>query len=157
VRALLRDSPDPTVTTIYFEDTIDVLGAALALIALILHRVLGWEWPDAIASLIIGGLLAFMAMRLAGRNRALLTNEAVAPVIAERLRARLLAQDGIVEIVRMESVYLGPREALVAADVIVDCGDVPATLERVREEVKRQTPFITRLYLTPVRNVRGES
>jgi cation diffusion facilitator family transporter len=154
VKVLLRESPDPTVTTIYFEDTIDVLGAALALAALVAHRVLGWEWPDAVASLIIGGLLAFMAARLAGRNRALLSNEAVAPAIAQRLRERLLAQDGIADVVRMESVYLGPRQALVAADVIVDCGDVPATLERVRAQVKRETPFITRLYLTPVRNLR---
>ena len=152
VKTLLRESPDPTVTTIYFEDTIDVLGAALALIALILHRVYGWEWPDAVASLIIGGLLAFMATRLAGRNRALLSNEAVAAPIAERLRQRM-DQPGIAEVVRMESVYLGPREAMVAADVVVDCSDVPATLERVRAQVKQDSPFVARLYLTPVRNL----
>src|ERR1051325_8314238 len=34
LRELLRESADPTVVTIYFEDTIDVLGALLALIAL---------------------------------------------------------------------------------------------------------------------------
>ena len=38
VRELLRESADPTVVTVYFEDTIDVLGALLALIALVLHR-----------------------------------------------------------------------------------------------------------------------
>ena len=41
----LRESPDPTVTTVYLEDTIDVLGAALALIALVLHRVTGSRSP----------------------------------------------------------------------------------------------------------------
>jgi cation diffusion facilitator family transporter len=154
VRALLRESPDPTVTTIYFEDTIDVLGAALALIALVLHRATGWEWPDAIASLAIGGLLAFVAVRMSGRNRALLSNQAVAPRLADRLRARLLQEPGIAGVVRMESVYLGPREALVAADVVVDCTDVEATLERARDDVRRDVPFVTRLYLTPVRNLR---
>jgi cation diffusion facilitator family transporter len=33
VRQLLRESPDPTVVTVYLEDSIDVLGAALALVA----------------------------------------------------------------------------------------------------------------------------
>jgi hypothetical protein len=33
---------------------------------------------------------------------------------------------------------------------------VPATLERVRAAVKDDTPFIRRLYLTPVRNLRDE-
>jgi cation diffusion facilitator family transporter len=157
VRVLLRDSPDPTVTTIYFEDTIDVLGAALALVALVLHRVYGWEWPDAVASLIIGFLLAWVAWRMASRNRALLSNQAVAPQLAERLRERLLQEAGIAEVVRMESVYLGPTEAMVAADVVVDCSDVPATLERVRAAVKGDTPFVRRLYLTPVRNLRDEA
>ena len=57
----------------------------------------------------------------------------------------------------MESVYLGPTEAMVAADVVVDCSDVPATLERVRAAVKADTPFVRRLYLTPVRNLRDEA
>ena len=41
VRDLLRESPDPTVVTVYLEDTVDVIGALLALIALVVHRVTG--------------------------------------------------------------------------------------------------------------------
>jgi cation diffusion facilitator family transporter len=153
MRTLIRESPDPTVTTIYFEDTIDVLGAALALIALILHRAFGWEWPDAVASLLIGSMLAFIAWKLSGRNLALISNEAVAPRLADRLRDELTGQTGIAEVRRMESIYLGPREALVAADVVVDCGDIPETLARVRHDIKQKMPAVTRLYLTPVRNL----
>jgi cation diffusion facilitator family transporter len=153
-KQLLRESPDPTVTTVYLEDTIDVLGAALALAALILHKTTGAEWPDAVASLAIGGLLSLVAVRLSSRNRALLANQAISPRIADRLRTRLLEEPGIASVQRMESVYLGPREAMVAADVVVDCDDIPATLERVRKHVKDDVPFIARLYLTPVRNLR---
>lgn len=154
VRQLLRESPDPTVTTVYLEDTIDVVGALLALVALVAHRLTGWEWPDAVASLAIGGLLALVAARLAARNRALLSNQAVSPRLGDRVRERLLETPGIAAITRMEGVYLGPREALIAADVIVDCGDIPSTLTRAREQVRADEPFITRLYLTPVRNLR---
>src|SRR3954465_3588558 len=41
VAKLLRESPDPTVVTVYLEDSAKVLGAALALLALVLHRVTG--------------------------------------------------------------------------------------------------------------------
>ena len=51
MRELLRESADPTVVTVYFEDTIDVLGALLALMALVLHRVTGSGLPDALASI----------------------------------------------------------------------------------------------------------
>jgi cation diffusion facilitator family transporter len=153
-KQLLRESPDPTVTTVYLEDTVDVLGAALALAALILHKVTGAEWPDAVASLAIGGLLSLVAFRLSSRNRALLANQAISPRIADFLRERLTREPGIAAVRRMESVYLGPREAMVAAEVVVDCDDIPATLERVRKHVREEVPFIRRLYLTPVRNLR---
>ena len=45
LRQLLRESADPTVVTVYFEDTIDVLGALLALAALVLHRLTGSSCP----------------------------------------------------------------------------------------------------------------
>src|SRR3954471_17171466 len=61
VRELLRESADPTVVTVYFEDTIDVLGALLALIALVLHRWTGSALPDALASIAIGALLCYLA------------------------------------------------------------------------------------------------
>ena len=89
LRDLLRESPDPTVVTIYFEDTIDVLGAVLALIALVLHRVTGSGIADALASIAIGALLCFIASRLTRRNRQLLTNQSVPDRYVEALRARL--------------------------------------------------------------------
>ena len=48
VRTLLRESPDPTVTTVYLEDTADVIGALLALAALVLHELTGSAVPDAL-------------------------------------------------------------------------------------------------------------
>jgi len=77
------------VVTIYLEDTIDVLGAVLALIALVAHRLTGSAIYDAAASIAIGGLLCFIATRLTRRNRQLLTNQAVPGRYVEALRGRL--------------------------------------------------------------------
>jgi cation diffusion facilitator family transporter len=154
VRELLRESPDPTVVTVYLEDTIDVLGAALALIALVVHRVTGSGIADALASIAIGGLLCFIASRLTRRNRQLLTNQAVPDRYVEALRARLEGELEIAAVVSMEAVYLGPGEVLVAADVAMADGlsgtDVAVALARTRAEVGRELPVIARLYLTPV-------
>src|SRR4029077_17845245 len=91
--ALLRETRDPTVLTIYLEDTADVFGAALALIALVLHKVTGSAVPDATASIVIGALLCFIASRLTSRNRRLLSNQSVPERYIERLRARLEGED----------------------------------------------------------------
>jgi cation diffusion facilitator family transporter len=154
VRQLLAESSDPTVTTVYLEDTVDVIGAALALAALVLHKVTGLAIFDPLATVIIGLLLTFVAYRLSGRNRALLTNQAVPQRHVEALRQRLLDQPGITGVDRMEAVHLGPGSVLAAAEVEVrNCftaADVAATLQTVRTRMKSEVPEITRLYLTPV-------
>ncbi len=156
VRELLRESPDPTVVTIYLEDTIDVLGAVLALIALVLHRVTGSGIADALASIAIGGLLCFIASRLTRRNRQLLTNQSVPDRYVEALRVRLESQAEIHAVRRLEAVYLGPGEVLVAADIAMGDGlsgrEVAAAVERTRVDIARELPVIARLYLTPVQD-----
>jgi Co/Zn/Cd efflux system component len=154
VRELLRESPDPTVTTVYLEDTVDVLGALLALSALILHRVTGSAVPDAIATLLIGSLLVYIALRLTGRNRQLLANQAVPERYVERMRTLLVGRPGIAEVVSMEAVYLGPGQVLVAADVRMEQGldgaAVAESLVATRNAVCTEVPVVARLYLTPV-------
>jgi cation diffusion facilitator family transporter len=154
VRELLRETPDPTVVTVYFEDTIDVLGALLALAALVLHRVTGSAVPDAIATIVIGLLLCYLASRLTSRNRQLLTNQAVPERYVERLRGRLEQEDEIGTVTQIEAVYLGPREVLVAAEVRMADGmtgeDVALALARLRAAMCTEVPVIARLYLTPV-------
>jgi cation diffusion facilitator family transporter len=154
VRQLLRESPDPTVVTVYLEDSIDVLGAALALVALVLHRVTGSAVPDAIATLLIGLMLGFVALRLTGRNRRLLTNQAVPERYVDDLRRRLTDMPGIAGVPRMLAIYLGPGEVLVTAEVTVEDGQdgagVVAALDDARHAIGRDVPAVAQLFLTPV-------
>jgi cation diffusion facilitator family transporter len=154
VRELLRETPDPTVVTVYFEDTIDVLGAALALLALVLHRWTGSGIPDALVTIVIGLLLCYLALRLTTRNRQLLTNQSVPDRYVESLRARLEREEAIRAVTQMEAVYLGPAEVLVAAEVRMADGltgdEVATALARTRADMCSELPVIARLYLTPV-------
>jgi len=159
VRTVLRESADPALTTVYLEDSVDVLGAALALTALVLHEVTGAEWPDAVATILIGCLLAFIAMRLSRRNRQLITNQAVPARYVERLRRRLEEQAGIVAVSRLDAVYLGATQVLVAADVLMEpelgVEDAARALSTARTRMQREVPVIARLYLTPVPHEHG--
>ena len=154
LRELLRESPDPTVVTVYLEDSIDVLGAALALIALVLHRTTGSAFPDAIATIVIGLMLGYVAVRLTRRNRQLLSNQAIPDRYVRQLRDRLSATPGVDDVAQLDAVYLGPGEVLVAADVRMDpklsADRVAATLAQIRSDAAGDLPVIARLYLTPV-------
>jgi cation diffusion facilitator family transporter len=154
LRTLLRESPDPALTTVYLEDSTDVIGALLALGALTIHKTTGAAWPDGVATILIGCLLALVAVRLARRNRQLITNQAVPPRYVERLRRRLEAQAGIEAVSRLDAVYLGAREVLVAADVLIepdlDGEAVARSLADARAQVLQEAPVVARIYLTPV-------
>jgi cation diffusion facilitator family transporter len=158
VRELLRESPDPTVVTVYMEDSIDVIGAALALVALVLHRVTNSAVPDALVTIVIGLLLGYVALKLTSRNRALLANQGVPERYVNQLRERLMSADGVAAVSRLEAVYLGPGEVLVAADVQMDPAltgpDLAAALARIRADAFNDVPAIARLYLTPVPTAR---
>jgi cation diffusion facilitator family transporter len=154
VRELLRESADPTIITVYLEDTIDVAGAVLALVALVLHHVTGSAIPDAIATLMIGLLLAYVALKLTGRNRRLLSNQGLPQRYVDQLRERLGEATGIHAVASLQAVYLGPGEVLVTADVSMEpCQDgaaLVAAIERARAEILRDVPAIARVALTPV-------
>jgi cation diffusion facilitator family transporter len=154
VKTLLRETPDPAVTTVYFEDSADVLGALLALAALVLHKLTGSAVPDAVATLAIGCLLVYLALRLIRRNRQLLTNQAVPERYIERIRGQITAQPGVEEARAIEAVYLGPGQVLVAADVRMDPGldarGVANALVAARARIRDDVPVVARLYLTPV-------
>lgn len=154
VRELLRETPDPTVVTIYLEDSIDVLGAALALVALVLHRVTGSALPDALATIVIGLMLGYVALKLTRRNRQLLSNQGIPERYVNQLRQHIGSAQGVRGVRYIEAVYLGPGEVLVAADVQMDpalSGPALAeALDRIRADTRRDIPAIARLYLTPV-------
>ncbi|MEA2229658.1 MAG: hypothetical protein QOF04_3288 [Solirubrobacteraceae bacterium] len=153
VRRLIAESADPTVVTVYLEDTVDVLGAFMALVALVLHRVTGSGVPDAVVTILIGLLLAYVALRLTRRNRGLLTNQAVPEGYVAWLRERLSEEPGIAAVPRLDAVYLGASDVLVVADVHVDAGlraaEVADALVHAQERIRADVPAISRLALTP--------
>jgi cation diffusion facilitator family transporter len=154
VRELIRESPDPTIITVYVEDTIDILGAALALVALVLHEVTGSALPDAIATIVIGLLLGYVAIKLSGRNRRLLTNEGIPQRYVAQLEERLARARGVRAVATLDAVYLGPGEVLVTADVVMEpcqsAAALVAAIEGARSELLREVPAVARLALTPV-------
>jgi cation diffusion facilitator family transporter len=90
-RQHLRSTTDTAVTAVYYEDSAALLGNAIALAGLGARQLTGSAAPDAAAGIVIGVLLAAIGLRLAGRNRALLTNRSESPAVLDRIRGLLAA------------------------------------------------------------------
>jgi cation diffusion facilitator family transporter len=119
---------DPTLRAVIAEDAAALVGVVIAAAALAAHQVTGSSTPDAIGSILIGVLLAVVAIILINRNRRFLVGqEADARVRAAVLQALL----GLPEVERVTYLHLeivGPRTITVIGDVDLLGDDVESHL-----------------------------
>ncbi|MCA9001441.1 MAG: cation diffusion facilitator family transporter, partial [Planctomycetes bacterium] len=69
--AYLRKSSDPTLAAVLLEDGVACLGVVVAFVGIGAARLTGSGLPDAIATLVIGLLMGFIAVWLGFKNRSL--------------------------------------------------------------------------------------
>jgi cation diffusion facilitator family transporter len=152
-RQHLRSTTDTAVTAVFYEDTAALLGNAIALAGLGLHQLLGSPVPDAVAGIVIGVLLAAIGLRLAARNRVLLTNRSESPVVLDRIRDLLVADPEVAAVGQVTSVYVGPHQLLVTAEIqpldTLSGLRLRQLLAELRGRVTEAIPRATLVFLTP--------
>ncbi|MBW8847485.1 MAG: cation diffusion facilitator family transporter [Burkholderiales bacterium] len=147
----LRMSKDPTTYTVVAEDGAALVGLVIAAIGIALAHVLGRPEIDGIASLLIGLLLAGVAVLLVREARGLLVGEGVQPATAAEIHAIARQHAEVLATGPVRSMYLGPAEALMTLDLQFR-PDVPArraaeVCEAVRDAVRARYPMLTEVHL----------
>ncbi|QZY00663.1 cation diffusion facilitator family transporter [Halobaculum rubrum] len=125
LREAFSKTSDVTTLTAFTEDAIALAGAVIALVGISLARFLEMPVFDAIASVLIGALLMFFAVALAWENKRLILGESLPADVEAELREAISEHDGVVHIDGFRTVFVGPGEVLVTADVSFD-GDAAA-------------------------------
>ena len=152
-RQHLGSTTDTAVTAVYYEDTAALLGNAIALAGLGLHQLLGSPAPDAAAGIVIGLLLAVIGLRLAARNRALLTNRSESPVVLDGIGDLLAAHPEVAAVGQVTSIYLGPHQFLVTAEIqpldAISGLRLRQLLAELRGRVTAAIPRAVHVFLTP--------
>jgi cation diffusion facilitator family transporter len=154
LRVYVRRTSDPTPTTVFYEDSAAVVGIALAAVGLVAHQLTGSAVPDAAASIAIGVLLVLVAIRLAARERELLTNQAAPPPIADGFRQVISDTPDLQRIARLDVLVVGPRMWLITADVVLAPSLTSAEAYNRLHDIRARLaddPGVMRVYLTPVR------
>lgn len=153
-RQHLRSTTDTAVTAVYYEDSAALLGYAIALAGLGARQLTGSAAPDAAAGIVIGVLLAVIGLRLAERNRALLTNRSESPAALDRIRGLLAADPGVAAVGQVASVYVGPHQLLLTAEIqpldTISGIRLRQLLAELRERITQAIPRATAISLMPV-------
>lgn len=149
-RHLLRSS-DPTVRAVVVEDSAALIGLVIAASGVFLSQRLGSSRPDAIASLLIGLLMAATALGL-GRNLAdFLIGKSLPSDRLEEIRSVVASDPAVEEIVSLQAVYIGPEEVIVAAKIRPAPGlsaeELARAMDRVDHLLREASRFVSDVYL----------
>jgi cation diffusion facilitator family transporter len=154
----LRKTSDPTLRAIAVEDGAALIGVALAGAGLLVPTLGGPAAADAIASLLIGLLLAATAVGLTRPLVDLLIGQSIPPPRLERAYAIVSDAPGIDQVLSIYAVHIGPQEALLAAKVHPSPGQSGDELARLLDELdqrlRRELPEIGEVFIDVTANRR---
>ena len=150
-----QKTSDVTTLTAFTEDTIAMAGAGLALFGVFLSRQTGNPIFDAVASFLIGLMLMGFAIALAWENKRLLLGESLPEADEQPLREIIRSTAGVEHIDDFRTVYFGPEEAVLTADVSftpnLDTVEMDTRITEMEDAIMERQPSITKVYIEPER------
>jgi cation diffusion facilitator family transporter len=147
----IRTSKDPTLFTVLFEDSAALLGLLVALVGVYLGHRLQNPYLDGIASLVIGSILAVVAVLLAYESKGLLVGESADPEAVASIRALTEADPAVERAMPPLTMHLGPHEILLNLDIkfreALSAGEIEAAVDRLEKNIRSRHPDIKHIFI----------
>jgi cation diffusion facilitator family transporter len=122
---------DPTLRAVFAEDSAALAGLVIAAAGLAAHQLTGSVVPDGAGSILVGLLLAVVAVVLVNRNRRFLVGEEADPRVRAAAVQALLAAPEVARVTYLRLEIAGPRMLLLIGAVDLT-GDDPESHVAVR-------------------------
>lgn len=116
----IRESTDPTLLAVLFEDAVAVLGVLVAAGGIGLAHATGNGAWDAVSSIVIGGLLGLVAVWLGYRNRQLILGPAIPARMQRAVVEFIEAQPSVQGVRLVRTRIVGAKKFRVDAEVDYD-------------------------------------
>ncbi len=149
----IRRSRNPELPVVLLEDSGALIGLGFALLGVGLTILTGDPVWDGVGTLLIGGLLAVIAVILMVEMKSLLIGEGATGAELAAIQAALERTEHVDRVIHLRTQYLGPEEMLVGAKIALGASDdlttVATAIDRAEAAVREAVPAARIIYLEP--------
>ena len=157
--ASIKGSKDPTNFMVLFEDSAALIGILIAAIGTFLSMQLGDPRIDGVASILIGLVLAAVAIVLGRESKELLIGERASPELSAAIRRTVSEEKCVLQVVDITTSQLAPDQVIATLGVVIDerlhVAEVTQLIGRIETEVRARHPQLFRVFVRPQSPERG--
>ena len=142
---------DPTTRAVFAEDSAALIGLVIAFSGIALHQLTGNAMWDALGSILVGVLLAVVAVILIDRNRRFLTGEPASSKIYAVAEQRLADMRDVEKVRFLRLEFIGPKQLFLVGSVDLVGDDTESNVARRLRSLERELekdPLIADALLT---------
>lgn len=148
-----RRSKDPPTFVVLFEDTAALAGIAIAALGIVAATQLNEPVYDGIASILIGLVLAAVAVLLARESKSLLIGERADPRLADEILAMVAAESCVQQAFGVLSMQLAPDQIAVAISLKfrdeLRTPEIEQKIYDLENRLRAERPEIVALFVKP--------
>ena len=147
----LKDSKDPIIFTILFEDTAALIGLLVAFLGIFCGHLFNNVYLDGVASIAIGVILSGVAILLAIESKGLLIGEGADPETVAHIRTLTLDDPAVKKVMRVLTLHFGPQEILLNLEIQfsdqLSTEELAIAVERLETTIRIQHPEIQNIFI----------
>jgi divalent metal cation (Fe/Co/Zn/Cd) transporter len=144
-------SKDPALFAVIYEESAAIAGLVIALLGVFLGHYFDNPLFDAVASILIGLVLVFVAITMVKESKGLLVGESADATIVSGIYDLVNNEPSVATLYFPLTMHLAPDEVLLALDVEFEgemtVDELFRTIAKLEEKIKREFPVVKKIYI----------
>lgn len=141
------------IKTIFYQDLVSIAGAGAAFAGVLTVDLTHWYPADGISAAVVGVLLISAGFLLTSESRELLIGKSIPLSLARAVLAQVERDPAVLRVRELQSMRLGPDDALVALRVNfpdrLTTDEIEAAVDRIATDLKASFPGLRHIVIEP--------
>lgn len=147
----VKEARDPTIPLVLAEDTTALVGLVIAFVAVLTGHLTGIPWIDPLGSVLIGLLLAVVAIALARITHSLLIGASADPEDEGQALAITETVEGVDKVTQLLTFHVGPDVVILSMKIGFRKGmtvdEVEDTINEIERRIRAEMTTMRKIFI----------